>query len=268
MTGPNRPANSPAAASPVITGAAAAMPALSYEVRRQVVDLLNESLSAEYHSFVGHVLSSNPYVDAAWEKDLGVLDAVRADENTAVRALLASLARYRAGPTLSAFRFWREDLNFLGLDFLVLRAAKVAEAEVARVEAALARLPDDPELRATFTWLLDMKRRHLERLGKLAAIRGKDRASRRAASRSHTEIPLPGAAAKTPAAAAAKPAAAAGPKVPLPPGVKAPPLPPGAKAPPAPPLPPGAKAPPPPPPSGAPKPPSPPLPPGFRPPGA
>jgi len=217
-------------------------------VRRKVIDLLNDSLSGEYHSFIGHVLASNPY--------LATLERIRDEENDNTRALLIQLGRYRAGPTLRAFRWWKHDLNFLGLDFLVLQAADIAKAEVTRIGGLAAALPDDPELRATFQGVLAAKRRHADELVKLAATRGKERQARRAAAVSVTGIAL-----KKPApAAAAKPAGAA-PAVGAPalPGApKAPPLP-GAPKMPSPPLP-GAPKPPSPPLPGAPKPPSPPLP--------
>jgi hypothetical protein len=235
------------------------------DVRRQVIDLLNEALSAEYHSFVGHALGSNPFVVPGTEKDLDVLNRIRDDENANTRALLLQLARYRAGPTIRAFPLWKHDLNFLGLDFLVIKAAEVAKGDVARVERHLRAIPDDAELRATFESILAAKRRHADELARLASQREKERAARRAAARAVTAIPLKKGAA--PAAAAPKPAGAApapgAPKAPPLPGAPKPPSPPlpGAPKPPSPPLPPGApKAPP--LPGSGPKPPSPPLPPG------
>lgn len=256
----------------------------STSVRRQVIDLLNEALSAEYHSFTGHVLMSNPYIVPGTEKDLETLQRIRDEEDANTRALLAQLGRYRAGPTLRAFRWWKFDLNFLGLDWLVVRASEIAAEEVRRIEGTIARLPSgDAELRATFQSVLASKRRHAEELGKLAAQRSKERKSRRDAAYAATSIPLkkPVAAAAKPAAAAPAPAAGAptapampgAPKAPSLPGApKAPALPgapkapspplPGAPKPPSPPLPPSAPKPPSPPlPPSAPKPPSPPLPP-------
>ncbi|MCE9635559.1 MAG: collagen-like protein [Planctomycetes bacterium] len=228
--------------------------------RARVIELVNEALSAEYHSFVGHALGSNPYVSPGTEKDVAFLERIRDDENDNTRALLMQLGRYRAGPTIKAFRWWKHDLNFLGLDFLVIRAAEVAKAEVARTETLCAALPDDPELRATFQSVLTTKRRHADELAKLAATRTKERQARRDAARKVTAIVI-----KKAAPAAAKPAGAApSPGAPSLPGApKAPSLPGAPKAPslpgaPKPPSLPGAPKPPALP--GAPKPPSPPLP--------
>jgi hypothetical protein len=73
--------------------------------RQDVIELLNEALSAEYHSFVGHALNSNPFVPPGCEKDVEFLEAVRDDENANTKALLVQMGRYRAGPTLKAFRY-------------------------------------------------------------------------------------------------------------------------------------------------------------------
>src|SRR5262245_20192660 len=110
----------------------------SADVRRRVIDVLNDALSCEYHSFVGHALNSNPFLQPGCEKDVEVLQGVRRDEDDSAKALLVQLGRYRAGPTIQAFRFWKTDLNFLGIDWLVIRAAEVAKADIGRVEAAMA----------------------------------------------------------------------------------------------------------------------------------
>lgn len=257
--------------------------------RPEILELLNDALSAEYNSFIGHALASNPYVTAAWEADLKMLEELREEENDLSRALLVQFGRYRAGPTLKAFALWKEDLNFLSLEWLVIRAAEEAKKGLAAAQALQARLPDDIELRATFETIVATKKRHLARLEKAAAkmIQGRD--ARRAAQRAVTAIKVPGIAAPS----ASKPAASAagGAPAPKPGGGKAPPLPGGFKAPAvapkaptppgaapkAPPLPPGAKAPAAPTPPSAPAAPAPekksagkhpPLPPGFKLPGS
>jgi hypothetical protein len=238
-------------------------PETTPETRRLVLELLNEAISAEYHSFVGHALGSNPFVAPGHEKDLELLDRIRDEENESTRALLLQLGRYRAGPTIRAFRWWKHDLNFLGLDFLVIKAAEVAKEEAARTERLLARLPvGDAQLRATIEPILAIKRRHADELGKAAAVRQKERDAKRAAQHAVTGIAIkkPGAPAAAKPAAAAAPAAGGAPKAPALPGApKAPPLP---GAPKAPPLPGAPKPPSPPLPGGGPKPPSPPKPPG------
>src|SRR4030095_1903293 len=78
--------------------------------RQSVIELLNEALSAEYHSFVGHALNSNPFVPPGCEKDVEFLQRLRDDENANAKALLVQLGRYRAGPTIKAFAYWKEDL--------------------------------------------------------------------------------------------------------------------------------------------------------------
>jgi hypothetical protein len=222
--------------------------------RQDVIDLLNEALSAEYHSFVGHALNSNPFVPPGCEKDVEFLEAIRDDENANTKALLVQMGRYRAGPTLKAFRFWKEDLNFLGVDWLIVRAAEIAKSNVERIEELSRRLPeDDAELKATFASILEVKKRHAADLAVLAAKRQKERDARRAAAYKATSIPLKKPAAAKPAAGAPAAAPAAGKSPPMPGAPKLP----GAPKPPSPPLPGAPK-----PPIGAPKPPSPPLPPG------
>ncbi len=241
--------------------------------RRGIIDLLNAAISAEYHSFVGHALGSNPYVKSEWEGDLQLLEDIRDEENALTRALLVQLGRYRAGPTLRAFRLWKEDLNYLSLEWLVIRAAEEAEGEVARVEALVARLPDDDvELAATFESLLLAKRDHAKRLAPAAKSRAAGRDARRATHRAVTAVKVKGLGAPAAAPSAAPAKRAGGPPAPkLPGGFK---LPPSAPKPPAPPLPGGASlpsAPPSPPPAQA-APPTasastgtwPPLPPGFQ----
>jgi hypothetical protein len=232
--------------------------------RQEVIELLNEALSAEYHSFIGHALNSNPFVPPGCEKDVEFLEALRDDENLNAKALLVQLGRYRAGPTLKAFRFWKEDLNFLGIDWLVVHAAEIARADVARVEALQERIPSgDAELAATFVAILETRRRHAAELATLATKRQKERDARRAAAFKATGIPLKKPAAAKPAAAAPAGAPAAGgvPKAPPLPGAPKAPTLPGAPKPPSPPLPGAPKPPSPPLPSGGPKPPSPPKPP-------
>ncbi len=232
--------------------------------RHAVIDLLNEALSAEYHSFIGHALNSNPFVPPGCEKDVEFLETLRDDENLNAKALLVQLGRYRAGPTLKAFRFWKEDLNFLGIDWLVVRAAEIARQDVARVEALAKRVPSsDAELAATFVSILETRRRHAAELGTLALKRQKERDARRATAFKATGIPLKKPAAAKPAGAtsAAAPAAGGAPKAPSLPGApKAPSLPGAPKPPGAPsaPRPPGAPS--------APKPPG--APSAPRPPGA
>jgi hypothetical protein len=75
-------------------------------LRQKVIEALNDALSGEYHSFVGHVLASNPYLPPGTEKDLQTLERIRDEENDNTRALLLELGRWRAGPTLRAFRWW------------------------------------------------------------------------------------------------------------------------------------------------------------------
>ena len=229
--------------------------------RQEVIELLNEALSAEYHSFIGHALNSNPFVPPGCEKDVEFLEALRDDENANSKALLIQLGRYRAGPTLKAFRYWKEDLNFLGIDWIVVRAAEIARSDVARVEALEKRIPvTDAELAATLRSIAETKRRHAAELGVLAVKRQKERDARRATSFKATGIALKKpAAAKPPAATAAggapkAPAMPGAPKLPGAPKAPGPPLP-GAPRPPSPPLPGAPKAP-----SAGPKPPSPPLP--------
>ncbi len=246
-------------------------PETTAEVRRQVIDLLNEAMSAEYHSFVGHALGSNPFVAPGQEKDLELLDRIRDEENDNTRSLLMQLGRYRAGPTVRAFRWWKHDLNFLSLDYLVIRAADVAKEDAARVEGWIKRLPaGDAELRATFDSLLISKQKHAAELGKVAAQRAKERDARRAAHVAATAIPLKKGAAPAAAKPAAAPAAGApaAPGAPKAPGAPSAPKMPGAPSAPSAPKLPGAptapsapKMPSPPLPGAGPKPPSPPLPP-------
>jgi len=212
--------------------------------RPQVIELLNQALSAEYNSFIGHALASNPYVTAEWEADLALLEKLREEENDLSRAILVQFGRYRAGPTLRAFRLWKEDLNFLALDWLVIRAAVETKNELAAAEARLSRRPEgDAEFEATFQSIVITKKRHLAQLETLAAKRATERDARQATHRAATAVKVAGLAAP----AAAKPAAGAAPTKPsggpapkLPGGFKAPP---GAPKAPSPPLPPGAKAP-------------------------
>jgi len=231
------------------------------------IALLNEALSAEYNSFIGHALASNPYVTAEWEADLKLLEKLRDDENDLSRAILVQFGRYRAGPTIAAFRLWKEDLNFLSLEWLMIRAVDEAKKDLASAEARSERVPaGDAEFEATFQSIVNTKKSHLEQLEKVATQRIAERDARRATHYAATAVKVPGLAAP----ATAKPAAgAAAPKKPsgggpapkLPGGFKAP-----ASAPKAPPMPPGAKAP------SAPTPPkksggAPKLPPGFKKPG-
>ncbi len=234
--------------------------------RPQVLELLNEALSHEYHSFIGHALNSNPYVKPEWEKDLGLLERLRADENANARAILLQLGRYRAGPTVKAFHLWKEDLNFLSLEWLVIRAAVEAKKSVARMTALCERTPDgDHEMRATFRTIVETKERALAELETIAAVRATERDARRAVHHAATKTKLPAA----PKPSAAKPAAGA-PSAPSAPGAPRPPgapKPPGAPAPPGAPRAPGAPSAPSAP--SAPRPPGAPTPPGApKPPGA
>ncbi len=242
--------------------------------RRSVIALLNEALSAEYNSFMGHALASNPYVTAEWESDLKQLEKLRAEEDDLSRAILVQFGRYRAGPTVAAFRLWKEDLNFLALDWLMIRAAKEAKFDLAGAEDRLARTPsDDAEFVATMQSVVNTKRRHLEQLEKIAATRTTERDARNATHRAATVVKVAGlaapAAAKPAAGAAAptKPSGGAAPKLPggfkTPTGAPKAPTPPGAPKVPSAPKPPSApSAPSAPKSSGA-----PPLPPGFNKPG-
>jgi len=214
--------------------------------RPAVIALLNEALSVEYNSFIGHAIASNPFVTAEWESDLKLLEKLRAEEDDLSRAILVQFGRYRAGPTVAAFRLWKEDLNFLSLEWLVIRAAEEAKGDLAAAEQRLARTPsDDAEFVATMQSVVITKKSHLAQLEKVAAQRITERDARQAIQRAATAVKVPGLAAP---AAATKPAAGAAPAKPSG-GAPAPKLPGGFKAPtgapkaPSPPLPPGAKAP-------------------------
>src|SRR5258706_13001110 len=101
--------------------------------RKEVIEILNETLSSEYHSFIGHALNSNPFIAPGTEKDVEFLEQLRDEENANAKALLVQFGRYRAGPTLTAFRHWKDDLNFLGVDWLLLHPASVCLDEPARI---------------------------------------------------------------------------------------------------------------------------------------
>ena len=140
--------------------------------RRKIIDLLNEVFSCEHHSFVAHLLGSNPYLPAGTEGDLSVLQDLRNEELAAAKSLLVHMGRYRAGPTIKVFQYWKEDLNFLGLDWMVTRAAGAARDAEERVERVRGLLPPgDGDLQATFESLLEMRKRHRGELEKLAATR-------------------------------------------------------------------------------------------------
>ena len=56
--------------------------------RHEVIEILDEVLSAEYHSFIGHALNSNPFLTPGCEKDVEFLENLRDEENANAKALL------------------------------------------------------------------------------------------------------------------------------------------------------------------------------------
>jgi hypothetical protein len=136
--------------------------------RERAVRLVNAAISREYNSVAAYVLHSSPFAVPEDDAALKEFEAIR-DAQAATASWLTTRLRedFGAGPTLQAFEYWKRDLNYLSVPYLVRFAREHFERAAAEYEALRAESAGDPRLGPIFTRLRDEAGSHRDRLAKV-----------------------------------------------------------------------------------------------------
>ena len=135
--------------------------------REEAVRLVNDAVSREYNSVSTYVLHSSPYTVPADDAALKAFEGVR-DRQAATASWLTERLRedFGAGPTLRAFEYWKLDLNYLSIPYLVRFACGHFDRAAAEYDGVLARAAEDGKMTPIFTRLRDEARSHRAALEK------------------------------------------------------------------------------------------------------
>lgn len=133
--------------------------------RDEAARLLNEALSREYNSVSSYVLHSSPYTVPGDDAALKAFEEVR-DRQAATASWLTTRLRedLGAGPTLRAFEYWKRDLNYLSVPYLVKFAVEHYAAAAAAYDALLKEHSGDAVLKPILTRLRDENAAHRKKL--------------------------------------------------------------------------------------------------------
>lgn len=133
--------------------------------RDQSARLLNDALSREYNSVSSYVLHSSPYTVPGDDAALRAFEEIR-DVQIATASWLTIRLRedFRAGPTLRAFEYWKRDLNYLSVPYLVKFAVEHYAAASAEYDALAKANADDPVLKPILARLRDENAAHRKKL--------------------------------------------------------------------------------------------------------
>ncbi len=133
--------------------------------REQAVRVVNDALSREYNSVSDYVLHSSPFATAADDVALKAFEEIR-EKQAATASWLTTRLRedFGAGPTLRAFEYWKRDLNYLSVPYLVRFAVGHFTSMAAEYDALAKSEAGDPALRAIFTRLATEMAAHRKKL--------------------------------------------------------------------------------------------------------
>ena len=133
--------------------------------RENAVRMVNDALSREYNSLSAYVLHSSPWTTTEDAPALQAFEEIRAIQEQTARWLTTRLREdFGAGPTVKAFEYWKLDLNYLSVPYLVRFAAEHFDRVGAEYEALLREFAGDPALAAVFARLRDEAKSHRARL--------------------------------------------------------------------------------------------------------
>jgi hypothetical protein len=129
--------------------------------RDTAVRRLNAAISREHNSVSEYVLHSSAYTTPADDAAMAAFQRIR-DAQAATASWLTTRLRedFGAGPTLQAFEYWKRDLNYLSVPYLVRFAVDHFAKVAGEYEAALAEAGDDERLKPIFARLRDEAKAH------------------------------------------------------------------------------------------------------------
>ena len=133
--------------------------------REQAVRVVNDALSREYNSVSDYVLHSSPFATTADDAALKAFEEIR-EKQAATASWLTTRLRedLGAGPTLRAFEYWKRDLNYLSVPYLVRFAVGHYGAMAAEYEATAKAEAADPALKGIFGRLAAEMAAHRKKL--------------------------------------------------------------------------------------------------------
>jgi hypothetical protein len=139
----------------------------------QAQAVLQMIVRRESLSLLSYAGDAFPWATAREEEALHALRRLVHEEREAVADLGRYLARHRvAPPPLGSYPSHYTTLNFVSLDYLLPRLRDEERALIALEERDVAALKG-PEAQAQARKLLEVKKRHLQELERLASLQGK-----------------------------------------------------------------------------------------------
>jgi hypothetical protein len=137
--------------------------------REPSIRLVNELLSREYNSLSAYVLHSSPWTTDEDRPALAAFEEIRGAQEETARWMVVRLREdFGAGPTLRAFEYWKLDLNYLSVPYLVRFSLDHFARVAAEYEGLLAARGEDAALRTILARLRDEAKAHHARLAKVA----------------------------------------------------------------------------------------------------
>ena len=137
------------------------------------VDVLNRLLHDTVNSVVQYADISAPHVPKGYDDQVAELRAIADEEKVLANELVDLIGRRQGVPQVGVFPYWNVDLNYLDLRFMAKFAREHQEASIARLEAELTQVQDDPEIHSCLKRALAQKQDHLGRLAGVAGDYGK-----------------------------------------------------------------------------------------------
>lgn len=135
----------------------------------QTRTILEEVVRGLGRSLLQYVSDAFPWITAGEQPALAEVQAMAKEERQAAAALARFLARRRLPvPYLGAYPSFFTTINYVTLEYLLPMLLDYQVKAVAGLERDLGELAD-PEARQQVEMILELKRRHLEKLESLAA---------------------------------------------------------------------------------------------------
>ena len=136
------------------------------------VDALNRLLHDTVNSVIQYADISAPHVPKGYDDQVAELRKIADEEKVLANDLVDLIGRCEGVPQVGVFPYWNVDLNYLDLRFMAKFAREHQEASIARLEAELAGMQDDPEVHSFLKRALAQKIDHLARLAGVAGDYG------------------------------------------------------------------------------------------------
>lgn len=133
------------------------------------IDVLNRLLVIHQWSFPMYLQSARPFTGGVESPAIDTLSYIAADQRAMAGRIIAMLLEAGAQPEHGEFPMEFTDLNDLGIDYLVGRAAVYQRQDIASIERCVTELEPVSSARALAEESLGMAKGHLESLEELLA---------------------------------------------------------------------------------------------------